>query len=79
MTPWSPWFVRLVREAGLRDSGAGRGVRPTWAPAPVPTWLGLPVDHMLGTPGFRVLTRELGPRMGSDHRPMVTELVLERP
>jgi endonuclease/exonuclease/phosphatase (EEP) superfamily protein YafD len=77
MTPWSPWFARLVREAGLRDSGAGRGVRPTWAPAPVPAWLGLPVDHLLGTPEFRVLARELGPRMGSDHRPLVTEMILE--
>ena len=73
VTPWSPWFRRLLEAGGLADL-AGGPHRPTWAPAPVPAALGLALDHVLATPGIRLLSRRLGPRLGSDHRPVVVHL-----
>ena len=73
VTPWSPWFRRLLAAGGLADL-AGGPHRPTWAPGAVPVALGLPLDHSLATPGIRLAHRSLGPRLGSDHRPVVVHL-----
>jgi endonuclease/exonuclease/phosphatase (EEP) superfamily protein YafD len=73
-TPWSPAFDRLQAAAGLRDSGRGRGLHPTWLSA-MP-FIGLPIDHVLVGPGIGVRGRRVGPDIGSDHRPVVADLVL---
>jgi endonuclease/exonuclease/phosphatase (EEP) superfamily protein YafD len=73
-TPWSPAFDRLLAAARLRDSGRGRGLHPTWFSA-VP-FVGLPIDHVLVGPGVGVRGRHVGPDIGSDHRPVIADLVL---
>jgi len=71
ITPWSPYFHQLLRAGGLRDSRCGFGVQPTW-----PAWcwpLRIPIDHCLVSPGVAVHRRQIGPRVGSDHYPVIME------
>lgn len=75
-TPWCPAFQRLLRESGLRDSSRGRGVQPTW-PTFMPL-LGIPIDHCLLSPELTVMKKTVGPRVGSDHYPLLVEFTLNR-
>ncbi len=75
---WSPFFLKLVGEAGLSDT-AGRLL-------PSPTRLidragfsdvfGAPVDHILVSARIGWQGDRIGPDLGSDHRPVTTDLVL---
>jgi endonuclease/exonuclease/phosphatase (EEP) superfamily protein YafD len=76
VTSWSPYFSDLLREANLRDSRQGRGVQPSWA-SRIPL-TDLPIDHVLVSPGIAVGNRTVGPHMGSDHRPVVADLLLPK-
>lgn len=73
-TPWSPHFRKLELSASLRDTSRGAGWRPTW-----PTWfppLWIPLDHCLVSPELAVADRFIGDKVGSDHYPVVVDLVL---
>ncbi len=72
-SPWSPYFKRLLRRTGLCDSRRGRGIQPTW-PAHLPWLLRVPIDHVLHSPEITILCRTLGPRIGSDHLPVIVRL-----
>jgi endonuclease/exonuclease/phosphatase (EEP) superfamily protein YafD len=72
VTPDSPAFRRLLDEAGLRDVMHGRGWRPTWLAEFWP--LALRIDHVLVSSGLCVEHAEVGPALGSDHRPVVARL-----
>lgn len=76
-TPWSYSFQDLLRQGRLKDSSLGHGVQPTW-----PTFLPLmyiPLDHCLISSDWQIITHRLGPRVGSDHLPLVVELDSGRP
>jgi endonuclease/exonuclease/phosphatase (EEP) superfamily protein YafD len=73
-TPWSAYFKRLVHETGLIDSSRGRGIHPTWPANFFP--LRIPIDHCLVSPGVKVLNKQVGPNVGSDHLPLVVEVAL---
>jgi len=68
-TPWSRSYRRLVRSAELVDSARGRGLPDTWNPIHFPA-CGLPIDHILCTPDLGIAERDVGPWLGSDHRPL---------
>lgn len=72
LTPDSPAFGRLLDEGGLRDVMQGRGWRPTWLSGFWP--LSLRIDHVLVSSGLCVEHAEVGPEIGSDHRPVVARL-----
>jgi endonuclease/exonuclease/phosphatase (EEP) superfamily protein YafD len=72
LTPWSPYFQRLLDNAGLRDSAIGRGVRPTWFSRLLP--FGLPIDQVLLGPEVTVVDRHVGADVGSDHLPVIGDL-----
>jgi endonuclease/exonuclease/phosphatase family metal-dependent hydrolase len=74
LTPYAPAFARLVTESGLRDALAGEAWRPTWQAGFWP--LALPIDHVLVPPGSCVTAHEIGPYVGSDHRPLQVTLRL---
>jgi len=74
VTPWSPFFGDLVRDSRLRPVTQGRGVFGSW-PAALPV-LRVPLDHCLVSPAFSVVNVRLGSRVGSDHLPLVVDLVL---
>jgi endonuclease/exonuclease/phosphatase (EEP) superfamily protein YafD len=71
-TPWSYAFRALSQDAKLTDSMRGHGLQPSW---PDHGFLfSIPIDHVLHTEELTTRTREIGPDLGSDHRPL--EVVL---
>ncbi len=65
-TPWSLGMT-ILREKSDLDFRTPKAVwRPTWQ---VGSLLSLPIDHALCTPPLFFEKREIGPDLGSDHRP----------
>lgn len=85
--PWSAEFTRLLKETGLRDSQLGFGLQPSW-PAFLPFVqddrlrsllalpFGIPIDHILVSDNILVLSRQIGPFVGSDHLPVIAEVAV---
>ena len=71
-TPFSPAYARFVAASGLMDASNGRGWMPTW-PTFFPPF-GLEIDHALVSRDLYVVQFERGPRVGSDHLPIVLDL-----
>lgn len=81
-TPWSPHFVDLLKGTGMTPAGYGRGLRPTWyrrarAYGPLrQTWVfALKLDHVLLSSDLAVVDHQIGPCLGSDHRPVIVDFV----
>ena len=71
-TPWSPIFGEVLEQGGLRDSAQGFALKGTWLNRnPL---FGLPIDHALLGEGLASGSREVGPDLGSDHYPVVTDI-----
>lgn len=68
MTPWSGSYRRLLA-SGVHDGGWRARVKPTWPSAL--SLLGIPIDHCVASPDVDIATRQIGPALGSDHRPVV--------
>lgn len=64
----SPIFHDLLTATGLEDSRQGFGWQPTWPAGN--RYLRIPIDHCLVEPGLQVVSREVGPDIGSDHLPV---------
>jgi len=77
LSPWSPWFTRLLADSGLRDSRRGRGIQPSWPAGWWPLWI--PIDHALFSAGIHVRHREIGPAIGSDHYPVIVDFQVSGP
>ncbi len=74
LTPYSPYFRDLLRDAGLRDGRLPFGPSATWPAWLVPAWI--PIDHCLFSGPVLVRNVAVGPRIGSDHLPLVCEFAL---
>jgi endonuclease/exonuclease/phosphatase (EEP) superfamily protein YafD len=72
-SPWSHAFRGLCHDGRLTDSSLGFGIHPTW-PTIGPLAV-IPIDHIL-TRGMGVSSRQVEPRVGSDHHPVRTDLVI---
>jgi len=70
-TDGSPHFGDFLRVSGLRDGRLGFGRQPSW-----PTWspYRIAIDHAFLSPDLAVVSRRLGPDIGSDHRPLILEV-----
>lgn len=75
MSPWSPYFRRLLKDSELLDSARGYGLQPSW-PTMNPLLL-IPLDHALHSPGIGIVGRRIGPDAGSDHYPLILEFVVK--
>jgi endonuclease/exonuclease/phosphatase (EEP) superfamily protein YafD len=73
ITRWSPWYGDLTGPAGIRDGQEGFGLGGSW-PSVLGRWMGIPIDQTLVSPGVRVVRREVGPDLGSDHLPVTTTI-----
>ncbi len=71
MTPWSPAFQEFLRATHLQDSRVGFGLQPSW-PVCIP-FARIPIDHGLVSSEIIVHKRQLGPKVGSDHYPVIIE------
>jgi endonuclease/exonuclease/phosphatase (EEP) superfamily protein YafD len=71
--PWGRVVHELGERSGLRVVGSLDGTWPAFLPWP----LRIPIDHALVSPGVVVTEHRLGPDLGSDHRPILLDLVVE--
>lgn len=74
VTMWSPYYKRFVSKARLRNVRAGFGILPTW-----PTFrplLYIPIDHCFVRRDIKVLNVRTGRKVGSDHLPLITDLLI---
>jgi endonuclease/exonuclease/phosphatase (EEP) superfamily protein YafD len=69
-TPWSHG-VRLLTAGTLGFRGASRPWLPTWRAGSV---LAVPIDHALCTAPLVITAHEIGPDVGSDHRPVLVRI-----
>lgn len=67
ITPYSPWFPEILKRGELHNS----------SPPFSPTWMrhyplfAIPIDHVLLGPGLTLVSRRVGPSLGSDHNALV--------
>lgn len=73
-TPWSRPFRRMLAISGLCDSRDGFGLQPTFPSSPWP--LRIPIDHLLHACTIGVTGRRVERDVGSDHLPVVVDLVV---
>jgi endonuclease/exonuclease/phosphatase (EEP) superfamily protein YafD len=71
-TPWSYSFQDLARLTGLTT----RSFPPTWPAFLGP--LGIPIDYVLAR-GLTIDALQTGPRVGSDHLPVLADLTITSP
>jgi endonuclease/exonuclease/phosphatase (EEP) superfamily protein YafD len=73
-TPWCSVVRRLRQDSGLRHHSPKLRLHATW---PAQFWpLRIPIDHCLVTSELQVVRKEVGPRLGSDHLPLLVEVSL---
>ncbi len=70
--PWSPLCRALLRNTALASARQGLGILGTWPSFFGPFRVG--VDQLLVSPGIEVVRCGVGPGIGSDHRPLITDL-----
>lgn len=74
ITPFSPHFQQLLANGRLRSAAEGFGWVPTW-PVFLPP-AGIQIDHGLVNAEVRVQSFRRGSTDGSDHRPIILDLLL---
>ena len=76
---FGPVFDRLLAQSRLWDSNILPAERPRTTPS-IATWrlantgIGLPIDHALVSAGIGIVSRRVGPDIGSDHHPLILDL-----
>ncbi|MEM6613406.1 MAG: endonuclease/exonuclease/phosphatase family protein [Cyanobacteria bacterium P01_C01_bin.72] len=74
---WSPFYHSMIKTSGLRNARQGLGVLPTHSiVAPQLAALSAPIDHCLVTPEIQVQDFKLGKAIGSDHLPIIADLLI---
>ena len=77
VTMWSPFYRSMIETSNLRNARQGRGILPTHSiVTPRFAALSAPLDHCLVTPDIQVKDFKLGPAIGSDHLPIIAELLI---
>ncbi|WP_163831411.1 endonuclease/exonuclease/phosphatase family protein [Spartinivicinus ruber] len=71
-TPWGHSFYKLINTADLFSAREGFGMLPTW-PGVIPL---IPIDHILLSKDLKTISVKQGPDIGSDHLPVIAEVVL---
>jgi len=74
LTPYSPVFRQLLDESGLQETRPRGAWAPSWRADFWP--LAMRIDHVLVTRELCAEPSEVGPEIGSDHRPVRVRLRL---
>jgi endonuclease/exonuclease/phosphatase (EEP) superfamily protein YafD len=77
-TMWSSYHSPMMKQANLVNARQGHGIVPSW-----PAWLMfqplmIPIDHCLVSPEIVVVGLRAGKNIGSDHLPLIVELVIPK-
>jgi endonuclease/exonuclease/phosphatase (EEP) superfamily protein YafD len=75
-TMWSPYYQKLVTDTQLVNAREGYGLLPTWNARFRLPFLMIPIDHCLVSRDIEVAAIRTGPKLGSDHLPLIIELVI---
>lgn len=70
--PWSPPLRAVAKTHTLQ----GFTLLPSWPDKLFPA--GIPIDHVLGMNGAQTDHHTLGPQLGSDHRPVLADVVIDQ-
>lgn len=76
----APWTFKLKRFTEATGLGRFSTFQPTWPMH----WLGLPllplipIDNVFASAHFASLGTTMGPRLGSDHRPVIADIALSK-
>jgi vancomycin resistance protein VanJ len=77
--PTTTWQYGAILDAGLVESfaaaGAGNGVTRPRQPFPPGELGGIRIDHIFACGKLRFISSIVGTDVGSDHRPVIAELV----
>lgn len=75
MAPWTWKLKGFTRATGL---GRYNTVHPTWPMQwqGVPLLPLIPIDHVFASAQFSKIATMVGPRLGSDHRPVIADIAL---
>jgi endonuclease/exonuclease/phosphatase (EEP) superfamily protein YafD len=74
LTPWSEYFSDALDESGLHDAARGFGLGRSWPAQFAP--VGIRIDHCLLSRQWQSQRVVIGPSLGSDHLPVLADLVL---
>jgi endonuclease/exonuclease/phosphatase (EEP) superfamily protein YafD len=74
--PQEEIVLDLAAVAGLSFFDGGTLATPTRFAREfgLPAWVGVPIDHVAARGPFRLVSRTVGPDLGSDHLPVVVEV-----
>lgn len=76
-TMWTASYHNLCEKLGLTNARRGFGILPSW-PAHLPAIMRIPIDHCLISDEFLVRDCRLGPKIGSDHLPLIVDIEIRR-
>ena len=76
MSPWTEKLQRFERGSGLKRYNS---FHPTWpmAKGGLPLVPLVAIDNLFASPRFAKIDMTPGPRLGSDHRPIVVDIALQ--
>lgn len=77
-TVWSTYHAQMLAQTQMVNARKGYGILPGW-----PAWLVfkplmIPIDHCLVSPEIEVVGMKTGKDIGSDHLPLVVELIIPK-
>lgn len=80
ITPYSPYFKKLLDKSGLQYLHQSKIVAPegTWPSYTMLPFLQIPIDHILVSEGLIVDLERLPETYGSDHHPLVSSIIKKR-
>lgn len=84
LTPWSPYYKRLVNKTKLHNTRLGFGVQPSWIEPTtyvrLPSWIvaaiKIPIDHIFVSNDIRVANCKTLRAANADHRMLVSDLAI---
>ena len=78
VTPWSSHFRDVLKNPGVHDCAAGRGLHGTWS-SDLPAVLRIRIDQCLVAGAVSIAATRVGESRGSDHFATINDLLIGGP